>query len=73
MGNIKRTYRVVAMCTISVHTDVEATSKREAVKLARGRSMMSLCHQCSGGSSHDEWSTSGELDGTPFDLTAEEL
>lgn len=65
-------YRVVSMCTISVHTDVEANSKREAVRIARDRSMMSLCHQCSSGNTSEEWTTSGELDGTPYDLTAEE-
>lgn len=61
------------MCTISVHTDVEANSKREAVRLANGRDLMALCHQCSEGTVSEEWTTSGELDGTPFDLVAEEL
>ena len=61
-------YRVSTTCTISLHTDVEADSQEEAIKKAFDeRGVMSLCNQCSGGQSEEEWVTSGELDGEPSD------
>lgn len=71
MSKPKHKYRVTAEITISVSTDVEATSKAEAIKLARDQPMMSFCHQCSRGEPEIEWVTSGELDGIPRCLRAE--
>jgi hypothetical protein len=64
-------YRVSALCTISVFTDVEADSPGEAKRLAQKRGMIGLCHQCAGGNVDEEWCTSGELDGTPRSLAAD--
>lgn len=60
-----RTYFISAELTISVGTDVVASSKREAREIAMQRGIMSLCYQCAGGDSMREWCTSGELDGEP--------
>lgn len=66
-------FQVNAMLTISVITDVEADSREEAKEIALARSVIGLCHQCSGTRTVDEeWCTNGELDGTPFDLSTEE-
>lgn len=66
-------YTVVGLLTISVHTRVEANSPEEAIEIARGRDVPGLCHQCSNSERADEeWSTSGELDGEPYDLAIEE-
>lgn len=62
-------YRVVALVTISMHTDVEAASEDEAEERAMERGMMGLCHQCAGGESEHEWVTSGGFDGTPDEVT----
>lgn len=66
-------YRVVALCGITVITDVEASSPKQAKELAEERSMMTLCFQCASGNSDEEWVTSGELDGVPRELTTELL
>lgn len=64
-------YRIQALVTISVHTEVEAKSGKEAGEIALAdRSMISLCHQCGGGDPTQEWCTSGELDGEPMKLRA---
>ncbi len=68
----KRKYKVSGSVTISVYTEVEATSKAEAVRLAQEHPMQSFCHQCSTGSPDEEWTTSGELDGEPTDVRVEE-
>ena len=67
----KKRYRVTAGMTISVSTVVMATSKAKAIEAAEDRAIMSLCHQCAGGDD-TEWTTGGELDGTPQELIAEE-
>lgn len=64
---------VSANVTISVWTEVEADTEQEAMALAEDRPMQTLCHQCSGtrhSQGREEWRTSGELDGSPFDLAA---
>lgn len=65
-------YRVTAEITIRVSTVVLATSASAAVRLAGDQPMMSLCHQCADGSQENEWVTSGELDGEPQNLQAEQ-
>lgn len=62
-GDAMRTYRVSGTMTISVMTDVEATSKAHARRLADEREPMTLCHQCADGPIDQAWVTSGELDG----------
>lgn len=61
-------FTVVATITISVHTDVEAETLKEAFEEAKKRGMISLCHQCARGEDDREWVTSGELDGLPDEL-----
>lgn len=58
---VKKKYAFVVDAIISLHIDVEATDLDEAIALAYGASVMSLCHQCAR-STQGEWSTSGELD-----------
>lgn len=67
-----RTYRVTSTITISVSTVVTAGSKTEALRVAAARPMITLCHQCASGNDSQEWVTSGELDGEPRGLVAEE-
>lgn len=60
----KRRYSVAGVITISVHTEVEASSPEEAREIAvNDRGIMSLCHQCASGDPSSEWVTSGEFDG----------
>lgn len=64
-------YRVRALVTISVWTDVEANNEEEANELAEERPLQGLCHQCGSARFKEgerEWRTSGELDGTPKEL-----
>jgi hypothetical protein len=66
-----KTYRVKAIITISLSTLVKAKSEKEAVELARSRELQSLPDD--GYYTADEyWCHSGELDGEPQELTAEE-
>ena len=65
-------YIVSATVTISIQTEVIADTEEAALEQAYGRPMMSFCHQCTHGYPEDEWITSGELDGTPQELRAEE-
>ena len=58
-------YLVSGHITISVYTEVEASSVAMAKGKAAERGMLSLCHQCAGGEPSEEWVTSGELDGEP--------
>lgn len=58
-------YFVTSSIVITVHTEVEANSVREAKRIALGRGVMSLCHHCASIEGSDEWVTSGELDGQP--------
>lgn len=60
----KKRYSVAGVITITVHTEVVASSPEEAREIAiNERGIMSLCHQCSSGEPEREWVTSGELDG----------
>jgi hypothetical protein len=72
MLGTKRTFMVVGEIMISVHTEVEARSPEEALKIAAERGMMSLCHGCSTGSPSEEWVTSGELGGETVNMKVEE-
>lgn len=67
-------YLVTGHITISVHTEVEATSRGLAKRKALERNVQSLCHQCSSQDAREEWVTSGELDGDPvvIDIEASE-
>lgn len=59
----KKRYSVAGVITISVHTEVIASSPEEAREIAvNDRGIMSLCHQCASGEPEREWVTSGELD-----------
>lgn len=62
-------YTVSAMVTISIHTEVEAKSKKEAIKIAEGRSMTDIIDGDRTATPSDEcWVTSGELDGIPMNI-----
>ncbi len=65
-------YLVTGHVTISVHVEVSANSKEEAIDLAERAPMMSLCHQCSR-SEPDEWGNGGSFDGEVEILEAEEI
>lgn len=67
-------FAVVAEVTISIHTYVDGVDTAdEALEIAEGREMHSLCFQCGGDETvNAEWCTAGELDGTPVKLRAEE-
>ena len=64
-------YFVSGVMTISVHVYVDAETPEEAKKVAEDAPLQGFCHQCARGQD-DEWSTSGELDGTPQDLEVRE-
>ncbi len=66
----KRTYRVNGLVTISISTLVNAKSAEDAIRIATNRSMCAIYE--SGSDETEEWVTSGELDGEPRGLTAEE-
>lgn len=67
-------YQVNARVTISILTEVEADNPKEAKRIALGRPLVGLCHQCGGSDTADEeWCTGGELDGEPYDLDAEKI
>lgn len=57
---MKKSYTFVVHATVSLVTDVKAETLAEAMEIAKGRSVMGLCHQCNGGDSRREWGT--ELD-----------
>ena len=65
-------FRVTAEVMISVSTLVDAKTERGAIEQASKRGMVSLCRQCAQGEAEQEWVTSGELDGEPYNLRAEE-
>ena len=67
----KRKYRVSGSIKIGVYTEVEASSKAEAVRLAQEHPVLALCHECTTGSADEGWKTSGELDEEPTDVRAE--
>lgn len=59
----QKRYSVSGVITISVHTEVFASSPEEAREIAiNERGIMGLCHQCASGEPEREWVTSGELD-----------
>ena len=59
----QKTYSVGGVITISVHTEVVASSPEEAREIAiNDRGIMSLCHHCASADASVEWVTSGELD-----------
>ena len=62
-------YRVTAMCTIGVHTEVEATSEEEAIKIAESREVATLTIHAFASDKDEAWVTD-ELDGEPYNLTA---
>lgn len=63
------TYRFISMCTISLSTVVEAATEKEAREIAEGREPQTLSssHYDSSDTA-EEWTHSGELDGTPFKI-----
>ncbi len=70
-------YRVIAEVTISVITDVEATSPEAAERIAANRGeMQGLCHQCCEGQRgyrDEQWQLTGELDGAPRVLNGQTI
>ena len=65
----KRRFRVHAEVTISLSTVVFAKNEAEAKKLAEDRAIETIHTQ---GDEESEWVTSGEIDGVPCKLKAEE-
>jgi hypothetical protein len=60
-------FTFVVGCGISLHLEVEADSIEDAIDKAKEAPVMQLCGHCAEGF-EGEWSTSGELDGTPGEL-----
>ncbi len=59
----KKRYSVGGVITISVHTEIVASSPEEAREIAeKDRGIMGLCHQCARADAREQWVTSGELD-----------
>lgn len=66
-------YFVRAEVTISVHTRVRAPSQEQAFRVARERRLCTLGDpERFGDTEDDAWLHSGEIDGEPEKLTAEE-
>jgi len=63
-------FRVSAEVTISLSTVVMAKDEKEAIELASARGMTSIVNHSQDEDS--EWITSGEIDGDPMNLVAEE-
>jgi len=61
-------YTVVASCTISLHTTVKAKTEAEAIEIANCRDIGAIFDQTDAA---EEWATSGEIDGTPFEVSVE--
>lgn len=67
-------YRFISMCTISLSTVVEAATEQEALEIAKGRTPQSLpASHYDVADNTDEWTHSGELDGTPFDIELQDV
>lgn len=64
-------YVVSAEVTISVYTTVEASSKKEALRIAAKREMSGLSRNAFYPCGDEAWVTD-ELDGTPCNFIAEE-
>lgn len=60
-------YEALATVTISICATVEADSLKEATGKVEDLGMRTFCFGCSEESDED-WTTTGELDGTPFDV-----
>lgn len=67
-----KTFSLTASVTISLHATVEASSLKEALQKALDCEMETLITDNWCSEDQDTWLTSGELDGEPFDITAEE-
>lgn len=67
----KRTYTVIGEVTISIYTEVEATSEEEARELAEGRSMSELGVNACCEEPDEAW-VADELDGEPTILEVNE-
>jgi hypothetical protein len=66
----QREYVVYGTLRVGVYTSVVASSEREALEIAQGRGVKSVCGSC--GSSHEdedhaEWCLSDNLDGSEVD------
>lgn len=60
--------------TISVYTEVEADTKEQAIELAKDRPKCMLTDPARNGESSEEvWCHTGELDGEPCNVVAEEM
>jgi hypothetical protein len=57
-------YHIAIAAKITLVTKVEAGSVAEALDIAKGRDVVSLCWQCAGGDEDTQWCTTGELDTT---------
>lgn len=68
----QRLYKLSATVTVSIYTEVVASSFTEAIDEAASRSIQGLCHQCSGGDKSSEWSLTGELDGVATDIRVDD-
>lgn len=68
----QRKFLLTAYVTVSLVTEVFANSEEEAIEIAEGRSLQSLCNQCANGNTYEEWSLIGELDGEPMDIKIEQ-
>ena len=62
-------YRLTAQVTISVYTDVEADSLKEAIEIAEERNLMSIVGN-GGDTEEDSWMCD-ELDGYPKNIQEE--
>ncbi len=62
-------YRLSAAVIISLSTIVEAETEEEALDIAHGRELARITDH---GEQSKVWVTSGELDGTPMDITVGE-
>lgn len=73
MSKLKK-YDVRSSVTISLNATVYARSKKHAAELAEELSMPDLHENTrydEPGESHDEWRTSGELDGSAVEIEAD--
>lgn len=68
-----KTYKVSAVVTISIQTEVEAESEKEALEVADGRPMCGLMDpERLGQSINEYWFHSGEIDGAACKLHIED-
>lgn len=67
---MKQTFTISAKVTISVYTKVDAESIEEAIEIANDRTPMSILPN-GGDNERENWMLD-EIDGEPFELTAEQ-